>query len=156
MSILSQAQKLQLQAVLQLRRAALDSQRSAHLEGQSRAEHARELLLQDSDDAEQRDAERELDFALTDRDAVELREIDQALARLATTVCAPIAARRSPPSACSSPRKPCAAWPAGRGWSAALLNSPSAPQPTGRRQRGRPLSSTTPAHPNHGRLSRSF
>ena len=31
MSILSQAQKLQLQAVLQLRRAALDSQRSAHL-----------------------------------------------------------------------------------------------------------------------------
>jgi DnaK suppressor protein len=83
MSILSQAQKLQLQTVLQLRRAALDSQRSAHLEGQSRAEHARELLLQDSDDAEQRDAERELDFALTDRDAVELREIDQALARLA-------------------------------------------------------------------------
>ena len=83
MSILSQAQKLQLQAVLQLRRAALDSQRSAHLEGQSRVEHARELLLQDSDDAEQRDAERELDFALTDRDAVELREIDQALARLA-------------------------------------------------------------------------
>ena len=69
--------------MLQLRRAALDSQRSAHLEGQSRAEHARELLLQDSDDAEQRDAERELDFALTDRDAVELREIDQALARLA-------------------------------------------------------------------------
>ena len=83
MGLLSQTQKLQFQAVLQRRRAALDSQRSAHLDGQSRAEHARELLLQDSDDAKQRDAERELDFALTDRDAVELREIDQALARLA-------------------------------------------------------------------------
>ena len=72
----------QLQAVLLARRAALADQRSAHLDGHSRVEHARELLLQDGDDATQRDAEREVDFARTDRDAVLLAEIDQALARL--------------------------------------------------------------------------
>jgi DnaK suppressor protein len=73
----------QLQASLQARRDSLDSQRAAHLDGHSRAEHARELLLQDGDDATQRDAEREVDFARTDRDAVALAEIDQALQRLA-------------------------------------------------------------------------
>lgn len=72
----------QLQSALLARRAALAEQRSAHLDGHSRAEHARELLLQDGDDATQRDAEREVDFARTDRDAVLLAEIDQALARL--------------------------------------------------------------------------
>jgi DnaK suppressor protein len=73
----------QLQASLQARRDSLDTQRTAHLGGHSRAEHARELLLQDGDDATQRDAEREVDFARTDRDAVALSEIDQALQRLA-------------------------------------------------------------------------
>ena len=73
----------QLQASLQARRDSLDTQRAAHLDGNSRAEHARELLLQDGDDATQRDAEREVDFARTDRDAVSLAEIDQALHRLA-------------------------------------------------------------------------
>ncbi|OYU74735.1 MAG: transcriptional regulator, TraR/DksA family protein [Burkholderiales bacterium PBB5] len=73
----------QLQASLQARRDSLDSQRAAHLDGNSRPEHARELLLQDGDDATQRDAEREVDFARTDRDAVALAEIDQALHRLA-------------------------------------------------------------------------
>jgi len=79
---LSPAQRQQLQATLLARRTALADQRSAHLDGQSRAEHARELLLQDGDDATQRDAEREVDFARTDRDAVLLAEIDQALVRL--------------------------------------------------------------------------
>ena len=73
----------QLQASLQARRALLEQQNSAHLGGQSRADHARELLLQDGDDDTQRDAEREVDFARTDRDAVSLTEIDQALQRLA-------------------------------------------------------------------------
>ena len=68
---------------MQARRAALEGQRSKHLDGGSRAEHARELLLQDGDDATQRDAERAVDFARTDRDAVALAEIDQALKRLA-------------------------------------------------------------------------
>ena len=79
---LSPAQRQELQAALLARRAALSDQRSAHLDGHSRVEHARELLLQDGDDATQRDAEREVDFARTDRDAVLLAEIDQALARL--------------------------------------------------------------------------
>jgi len=43
----------QLQATLQARRALLDGQRQDHLEGQSRAEHARTVLLQDGDDAPQ-------------------------------------------------------------------------------------------------------
>ena len=67
---LSPAQRQELQAALLARRAALSDQRSAHLDGHSRVEHARELLLQDGDDATQRDAEREVDFARTDRDAV--------------------------------------------------------------------------------------
>lgn len=79
---LTPAQRQPLRAALLARRAALADQRSAHLDGHSRAEHARELLLQDGDDATQRDAEREVDFARTDRDAVVLAEIDQALARL--------------------------------------------------------------------------
>lgn len=65
------------------RRAALEAQRSGHLAGQTRAAHAREVLLQDGDDAPQRDAERELDFDRTDRDATALAEVDQALQRLA-------------------------------------------------------------------------
>ncbi len=72
----------QLQQQLQGRRAALDIQRGAHLAGESRAVHARDVLLQDGDDATQRDAERTLDFDRTDRDAVALAEIDQALLRL--------------------------------------------------------------------------
>jgi DnaK suppressor protein len=77
-------QKQQLKVALQGRRAALADRRSDYLDGHSRAEHARELLLQDGDDATQRDAEREVDFARTDRDAVALAEIDQALSRLGT------------------------------------------------------------------------
>jgi DnaK suppressor protein len=83
-SHLTAKQKQQLQAGLLARRAALERQRSRHLEGGSRAEHARELLLQDGDDASQRDADREVDLARVDRDAVELAEIGQALERLAS------------------------------------------------------------------------
>ncbi|MES2716918.1 MAG: TraR/DksA family transcriptional regulator [Pseudomonadota bacterium] len=72
----------QLHDKLQAHRRALEAQRSAHLAGQSRVGHAREVLLQDGDDATQRDAERTLDFDRTDRDAVALAEIDQALERL--------------------------------------------------------------------------
>jgi len=41
------------------------------------------VLEQDADDARQRDADREVDFAVADREAVELAAIDAALARLA-------------------------------------------------------------------------
>ena len=80
---LSPAQKQQLGADLQARRSTLDRQRSVYLGGGSRAAQARDVLLQDGDAATQRDAEREVDFARTDRDAVALSEIDQALQRLA-------------------------------------------------------------------------
>jgi len=80
---LTAEQRQQIQAELLARRAALEGQRSNRLGGGSRADHARELLLQDGDDATQRDAEREVDFARTDRDAVALVEIDHALQRLA-------------------------------------------------------------------------
>ena len=80
---LTPAVRAQLQQQLQARRDALDAQRSTHLAGQSRAAHAREVLLQDGDDATQRDAERTVDFDRTDRDAVSLAEVDQALQRLA-------------------------------------------------------------------------
>jgi DnaK suppressor protein len=69
---LSPTQRLQFGADLQGRRNLIDSQRSAQLGGGSRAEHARDVLLQDGDDATQRD-----------RDAVTLVEIDGALQRLA-------------------------------------------------------------------------
>ena len=91
---LTAVQRQALQDALLARRAALDVQRNAHLAGQSRAAHAREVLLQDGDDAPQRDAERELDFDRTDRDATALAEVDPALQRLAQgsyglcTVCA--------------------------------------------------------------------
>ena len=81
---LSPAQKQQFGDDLQARRSTLNGQRDAYLDGSSRAEHARAVLLQDGDDATQRDAEREVDFARTDRDAVALAEIDQALQRLAS------------------------------------------------------------------------
>ena len=83
-SPLTPDQTLQLTASLHSRRAALAEQRSSYLNGQSRADHARELLLQDGDDATQRGAEREVDFARTDRDAVALAEIDAALQRQAS------------------------------------------------------------------------
>lgn len=79
---LTPALRAQLQTQLQASRAALEAQRSAHLAGQTRAGHAREVLLQDGDDATQRDAERTVDFDRTDRDAVALAEIDHALQRL--------------------------------------------------------------------------
>ena len=80
---LTPALQQRLQATLLARRAQLDGQRLDHLDGQTRAEHARAVLLQDGDDAPQRDADREVDQARTDRDAVALAQIDAALQRLA-------------------------------------------------------------------------
>ena len=51
-------------------------------EGQSRVQHARDVLLQDGDDATQRDADREIDLARTDHIVREMSAVDAALARL--------------------------------------------------------------------------
>ncbi len=71
-----------LEADLQQRQRQLGSRLSEHHGGLSRAEHAREVLLQDGDDAPQREGERELDMALSDLETLELAAVTQALARL--------------------------------------------------------------------------
>lgn len=80
---LTKGQRASMQAALELRRKALEQQIEQQLGGRSRSEHAREVLLQDSDDAPARDADREVDLARTDQEAVELRAVGDALARLA-------------------------------------------------------------------------
>lgn len=68
---------------LHQRRDEINARRLAHLGGQTRAEHAHEMLLQDGDDAPQRDADREIDLATTDRELVDLIAIESALQRIA-------------------------------------------------------------------------
>ncbi|OYV01160.1 MAG: molecular chaperone DnaK [Burkholderiales bacterium PBB5] len=80
---LTTAQLASQRGLLQALQAQLAGQQQAHLGGHSRAEHARELLQQDANDAAQHDAERELDLARTDRDAVALADVEAALQRLA-------------------------------------------------------------------------
>ena len=82
-SHLSPEQKAWLEAALRERQQDLRQRMAAQLGGVSRAEHAREILLQDGDDAPQRDADREVDLALTDKDGTEFAAVEQALARLA-------------------------------------------------------------------------
>ena len=82
MQHLTTGQRALLEADLQQRLAQLDRRLAAHHGGLTRAEHAREVLLQDSDDAPQREGERELDLALSDLETRELGAVSQALARL--------------------------------------------------------------------------
>jgi DnaK suppressor protein len=80
---LTKGQRASMQAALELRRKALEQQIEQQLGGRSRSEHAREVLLQDGDDAPARDADREVDLARTDQEGIELRAVADALARLA-------------------------------------------------------------------------
>ncbi|WP_088285825.1 TraR/DksA C4-type zinc finger protein [Ideonella sp. A 288] len=80
---LTPAERSQLEARLRERLQSLRARMSTQLDGLSRAEHAREVLLQDGDDGPQRDADREVDFAMTDREGAEFAATEQALARLA-------------------------------------------------------------------------
>jgi DnaK suppressor protein len=82
-SHLTTAQRAVLEATLRDRQRALDRAVEGR-GGGSRAEHAREVLLQDGDDAAQRDSDREVDLARTDREMVELGEVSRALARLSS------------------------------------------------------------------------
>jgi DnaK suppressor protein len=79
---LTMAQRTTLEAELKLRQQALDRQLAEHQHGVSRVEHARELLQQDGDDAPQRDADREVDLARSDRELAELGLVSQALQRV--------------------------------------------------------------------------
>lgn len=79
---LTAGQKALLESALRLRQGELDRRLAAQRGGASRAEHAREVLLQDGDDATQRDADREVDLALTDMEIVELGRVSRALERI--------------------------------------------------------------------------
>ena len=75
-------QRALLHAALIDRQQALRAQQAQHLGADSRVEHAHELLLQDSNDANQHDAEHLLDFAAADRETVELAALADALQRM--------------------------------------------------------------------------
>lgn len=51
-------------------------------DGKTRAEHARDVLQQDADDAPQRNSDREVDLTLNDQSIVALERIHGALARI--------------------------------------------------------------------------
>jgi DnaK suppressor protein len=80
---LTAGQRALLEAALVQRQHQLDHQLDAQQQGLSRAEHAHEVLLQDADDAPQRDAERVVDMASADRELLALGEVSAALRRLA-------------------------------------------------------------------------
>jgi DnaK suppressor protein len=79
---LTAGQKALLEAALVQRQHQLDRRLADHTQGLSRAEHAREVLQQDSDDEPQREGEREVDMALNDLELQELGEVSNALRRL--------------------------------------------------------------------------
>lgn len=79
---LTAGQRALLEAELVRRQGELDRRLADHQGGLSRVEHARELLSQDSDDVSHREADRELDMALSDRGIGELGEVSAALIRL--------------------------------------------------------------------------
>jgi DnaK suppressor protein len=79
---LTDAQRTQLRTALEMRQSELDQRLAAHRQGLSRADHAREVLQQDGDDAPQRDSDREVELALSDQELQELGEVSRALQRL--------------------------------------------------------------------------
>jgi DnaK suppressor protein len=79
---LTAGQRAQLEAALMRQQRELEAQIAQDLGGSSRPEHARELLLQDGDDAPARDADREVDLARSDQDIGELGAVNEALVRL--------------------------------------------------------------------------
>lgn len=78
-------QRAQLEAGLTQRRSQLDAQLAELLAGESRADHAREVLQQDSDDPGHRSEDREVDMARSDQDLRELGAVSEALRRIQTT-----------------------------------------------------------------------
>jgi DnaK suppressor protein len=80
---LTTGQRALLESELRSRQRDLDRQLADHQGGLSRAEHARELLNEDSDDISHREADREMDMTLNDRELAELGAVSAALRRLA-------------------------------------------------------------------------
>lgn len=72
-----------LRAALLARREVLLEEQALRQQGATRVQHAREVLLQDADDAAAHGADREVDLALTDHERRELADIGAALDRLA-------------------------------------------------------------------------
>jgi DnaK suppressor protein len=81
-SHLTIGQRALLEAALVQRQHELDRSLREHHDGLSRVEHARELLLQDGDDAPQRDNARVTDLARTDLETQELGAVSLALKRV--------------------------------------------------------------------------
>jgi DnaK suppressor protein len=79
---LTSGQRALLRAELEVRKRQLGEQLSTHQEGRSRAEHARDVLERDYDDAPQRAMDREVDMALSDIDTMELARVEHALKRI--------------------------------------------------------------------------
>jgi len=67
---------------LRARSDAIRRELAVHQQGDSRVDHARDLVSQDNDDAPQRASERELDQARTEQLLRELSAIDAALDRI--------------------------------------------------------------------------
>ena len=94
-SPITPAQRAQLEAGLVRRRGQLDTQVAGLLADESRADHAREVLQQDSDDLRHRSEDREVDMARSDHDMRELGAVSEALRRIQTAgygLCADCAA----------------------------------------------------------------
>ncbi len=81
-SQLTAGQRALLEAALVQRQHQLDRRLAEHHEGLSRVAHAREVLLQDGDDAPQRDNARATDLAITDMETQELGAVSRALQRV--------------------------------------------------------------------------
>jgi DnaK suppressor protein len=81
-SVLDSAQREMLREVLLARRAQRVREMEGLHGGESRVQHAREVLLQDGNDLTQRDADREVDLARTDRLARAISAVDAALERI--------------------------------------------------------------------------
>jgi DnaK suppressor protein len=79
---LTPGQRALLTAELEQRHRALGGQLDEHLHGQTRADRAHEVMVQDGDDEAQRRSEREVAMTLTDRERRELDAVAAALARL--------------------------------------------------------------------------
>jgi DnaK suppressor protein len=79
---LTAGQRAQLKELLELRQHELDERLASDLGPKGRVAHAREVLEQDSGDAPQRAADREIDLARSDAELRELGAISQALQRL--------------------------------------------------------------------------
>ncbi len=83
-SHLSAAQRALLETALLQRHNQLDRRLVEHHEGLSRVAHAREVLMQDGDDAPQRENARATDLAVTDIETQALGAVSLALQRVHT------------------------------------------------------------------------